>query len=177
MAKCTFWNKTQSWVQVKPEQNTLLRLNFAIVWDNCLLCSRPTTGLEHHPKSRILKSPVWPSSRTSRPWLSELFGKVQCALIEEKPFPHTWQHINPRGEALCTPRPGNGWRGAAEHICPARQGQPGQLMASLWQRQLGSSTEHEETSVGIFARLHARQGTCVHLKIHFCFQTLVLGSC
>lgn len=123
------------------------------MWDNCLLCSGSTTGPKHHPKSGILKSPVWPSSSTMNgAWMNPL---ERCSVLWMK-----------RSHALTpdsTSTPGQ-WHWAFQ---PAQLRRAARLMAPLWQQQLGSSTEHEETSVGVFAWLHVRQGTCVHLKIHF----------
>lgn len=156
------------------EQNTLLRLNFVILRDNCLLRSRSTTGPKHHPKSGVLKSPVWPSSRTSRPWLELTLWKDAFFWMKRIHFltPGSTSAPGKRHCALLG-------LGVFEEVQQSTSALPGRdkLMASLWQQQLGSSTEHEETSVGILAWLHVRQGTCVHLRIYFCFQTPVLGSC
>lgn len=53
---------------------------------------------------------------------------------------------------------------------------PARLTASQWQQQLGSCMEQEVASVGIFAWLHASQGTLLHLKMQIHFRMPVLGS-
>lgn len=149
------------------------------MWDNCLLCSKSTPVPPNDPSTTLIQARETSSLtklQHKQPWCwTASFKRCLCFEGEDTPLAHTWQHIKQGKGTSCLPGHRNAWNGAAERICLASRAnlsrqhaqlrRAARLMASPWQQQLGNYMEQEETSVGIFPRLHASQGTCVHLKI------------
>ena len=160
------------------------------MWDNCLLCSKSTTVPPNDPRTTLIQTLKTSSliklqhQQTLAEWP---LSKGVCVLNEK-----TNHSLTPVSAA--TPRerhsafPG---LGMLEVVQESASALPSRTTWTASRPSWGGPPDwchHPDSSSWgttwskrrhlwvFFAWLHASQGTCVHLKIQFCFQMPVLGS-